>query len=135
MSGLKASDIVLDIGSGAHQFNRANCVMDAESYETRGYYKHVCQEQSIFRRWEELWSTSRATPACSATFCEKTPYPFADKAIDLVICSHTLEDATLHGAAQNQELERFVKSVRPYPVPYCARISYGIAPLEKHAAP
>ena len=48
MEMLKASDLVLDIGGWAHPFNRANYVMDAEPYETRGYYNRTFARNSPY---------------------------------------------------------------------------------------
>src|SRR5689334_18962407 len=36
---ISADDVVLDIGGWASPFNRANYVMDAFPYETRGFYR------------------------------------------------------------------------------------------------
>jgi hypothetical protein len=80
---LAPADIVLDIGGWARPFNRANYVMDAEPYETRGYYgEPQGGEREYFN--EGTW--------IQRDICEHTPYPFRDKEIDFVICSHTLED-------------------------------------------
>lgn len=85
-------DRVLDLGAWAHPFNRANYVIDAQPYETRGYYNRtfartnpippIGGEQEYFN--QETW--------IQRDICEKTPYPFKDKELDYVICSHTLED-------------------------------------------
>jgi hypothetical protein len=92
MMQLKESDVVLDIGGWAHPFNRANYVMDNEPFETRGYYNRT-------------FARSNPVPAIGGTVeyfdksswirrdvCGRAPYPFADKELDFVICSHTLED-------------------------------------------
>jgi hypothetical protein len=83
---LRPSDTVLDIGGWARPFNRANYVLDAEAYETRGYYGPLRPAQGGSREYftKETW--------IQRDICEKTPFPFADKELDFVICSHTLED-------------------------------------------
>ena len=83
MADLKPEDIVLDIGGWARPFNRANHVIDAEPYETRGYYgTRQGGETEYFRL--DTW--------VQRDMCEHTPFPFEDKEIDFVICSQTLED-------------------------------------------
>jgi hypothetical protein len=92
MDGLKPSDVVLDVGGWAHPFNRANYVMDCEPYETRGYYNQTFARNNpippiggaVEHFTKERW--------IQRDICEKTPFPFHDKEIDFVICSHTLED-------------------------------------------
>jgi hypothetical protein len=83
---LKASDIVLDIGGWARPFNRANYVIDAEPHGTRGDFGKLLAaqggQQECFTK--ETWF--------QRDVCERTPFPFADKVIDFVVCSHTLED-------------------------------------------
>jgi hypothetical protein len=76
-------DVVLDIGGWARPFNRADYVMDAEPYETRGYYG-TPQGEDQERFTSDTW--------IQRDICEHTPYPFRDKELDYVICSHTLED-------------------------------------------
>ena len=92
MSRLPMSATVLDIGGWAHPFNRANYVMDAESYETRGYYNRTFAKDNPFPALGGTVEHFTADTWIKRDICDKTPYPFADKAIDLVICSHTLED-------------------------------------------
>jgi hypothetical protein len=83
LASLAPTDVVLDIGGWARPFNRADWVMDAEPYESRGYYgtrqggdhEHFTKERWIRR-----------------DICAKERYPFADKQLDFVICSQTLED-------------------------------------------
>ena len=83
---ISPDDLVLDIGGWARPFNRANFVIDAESYDSRGYYGPGMPSQGgpeeHFRR--ESWY--------QRDLCDRTPFPFADKSIDFVICSHVLED-------------------------------------------
>jgi hypothetical protein len=82
------NDTVLDIGGWACPFNRANFVMDSGPYDTRGYYAKVGLPGSqggpreFFTR--DTW--------IQRDICERTPFPFADKSLDWVTCSHTLED-------------------------------------------
>ena len=77
---------VLDIGGWARPFNRANYVIDSEPYETRGYYGDSRPAQGGDREWFSSGSWIQRD------ICERIPFPFADKAFDFVICSHTLED-------------------------------------------
>jgi len=86
LDSLSPSDVVLDIGGWARPFNRANYVIDAEPYETRGYYGHTLPAQG-----GEQEHFTKAT-WIQRDMCDKTPFPFADKEIDFVMCSHTLED-------------------------------------------
>lgn len=85
---LRPDDVVLDIGGWACPFNRANYVLDSESYESRGFYRTFGMPGSQGGEREHF---TRKT-WIQRDICEKTPYPFEDKSIDFVICSHTLED-------------------------------------------
>jgi Methionine biosynthesis protein MetW len=85
---VESTDIVLDIGGWACPFNRANYVMDAEPYETRGFYRTIGRpafqggDHEYFSR--DTW--------VRRDLCDREPYPFPDKSVDFVVCSHTLED-------------------------------------------
>jgi len=85
---LAETDVVLDVGGWACPFNRANWVVDAEPYDTRGFYAtvgmpgHQGGEREYFS----------AATWVQRDICEKTPWPFSDKYFDFSICSHTLED-------------------------------------------
>lgn len=92
MSRLQASDLVLDIGGWAHPFNRANFIMDAESYETRGYYNRTFAKNNPLPPLGGTTEYFTSDTWIRRDICEKTPFPFPDKSIDFVICSHTLED-------------------------------------------
>lgn len=86
MEALRPTDVVVDIGGWARPFNRANFVIDAEPYVTRGYYGAGRPAQGgqaeLFA--ENTW--------IRRDICDHTPFPFADKSVDFVICSHVLED-------------------------------------------
>lgn len=88
LSLLKDTDLVLDVGGWACPFNRANWIVDAQPFETRGFYCTFGGKpfQAGEREWfsKETWVVR--------DICEKTPFPFPDKHFDFAICSHTLED-------------------------------------------
>jgi hypothetical protein len=81
---LRPTDVVLDIGGWARPFNRADWVMDAEPWDTRGWYGLPAQGGETERFTAERW--------IRRDICDHTPFPFADKSVDFVICSHVLED-------------------------------------------
>lgn len=86
LSRIGPEDIVLDIGGWARPFNRANYVLDAEPYKTRGYHGSARSAQGGER---EYFS---AATWIQRDICAREPFPFRDKEIDYCICSHTLED-------------------------------------------
>lgn len=73
---------VLDIGAWGRPFRRADWVLDHMPYETRGLYGFDGDGPERFdvSRW------------VVRDVCDREPFPFGDKEIDFVICSHTLED-------------------------------------------
>lgn len=87
---LQPHDVVLDIGGWACPFNRANYVMDAEPYETRGYYRTLGPGWSSSQGGDKEFFSKETW--IQRDICDHKPFPFADKEIDFVICSHTLED-------------------------------------------
>lgn len=88
--GRGSSDIVLDIGGWANPLPRADWVMDLCSYESRGLYRrngwptHDDDGTSPERFSAHTW--------IQRDICDREPFPFADDAIDFVVCAHTLED-------------------------------------------
>jgi hypothetical protein len=74
--------VVLDVGGAMKPFNRANWIMDALPYDQRGKLGSVGGDTEHFT--EHTWVMH--------DFCTREPWPFADKQVDFVICSHTLED-------------------------------------------
>ena len=88
LSRLAPSDVVLDVGGWACPFNRADWVLDAEPYETRGYYRTIglpgSQGGAREHFTRETW--------IQRDLCAREPWPFENGSIDFAICSHTLED-------------------------------------------
>jgi len=74
--------LVLDIGGWGRPLARANWVMDLMPYETRGLYG---REDPAPERFD-------ASTWIERDICDRQPYPFAEGAVDFVVCSHTLED-------------------------------------------
>jgi SAM-dependent methyltransferase len=79
---LGPDDVVLDIGAWGRPLTRADWVMDLEPYETRGLYGRDGPLPERFSK--DTWIVR--------DICDREPYPFGDKELDFVICSHTLED-------------------------------------------
>ena len=73
---------VLDVGGWAEPLARADWVMDLMPWETRGLYGagDPAQERFSAATWVQR------------DICAREPWPFADDAFDLAVCSHTLED-------------------------------------------
>jgi SAM-dependent methyltransferase len=80
--------VVLDVGAWASPFNRAQWILDAEPFETRGHYRTF--GGAPFQGGEREWFTKDTW--VQRDICAREPWPFADKQFDFVICSHTLED-------------------------------------------
>jgi hypothetical protein len=79
---LDDDDVVLDVGGAMKPFNRADWIMDALPYGQRGQLGSVGGDNERFNA--DTWVLR--------DFCDRQPWPFRDKEIDFVICSHTLED-------------------------------------------
>jgi methyltransferase family protein len=82
LSRARPDDVVLDIGGWGRPLTRADWVMDLMPYDTRGLYGRDGALPERFTR--ETW--------IQRDICDREPYPFGDKEIDFVVCSHTLED-------------------------------------------
>jgi Methyltransferase domain len=74
--------VVLDVGGAMKPFNRADWIMDALPYEERGALGSIGGQSERFNA--DTW--------VRRDFCDREPWPFDDKQLDFVICSHTLED-------------------------------------------
>ncbi len=92
LRSLSPNDVVLDVGGGAHPFNRANFIIDAEPYEKRGFYNQTFAKNNPFPPLGGTQEFFTRDTWIQRDICDHTPFPFADKSIDFAICSHTLED-------------------------------------------
>ncbi len=86
---LDSSAVVLDIGGWADPLARADWVIDLMPHDTRGLYERrgwipPRGERDSERFTRETW--------VQRDLCDRDPYPFADRSIDFVVCSQTLED-------------------------------------------
>lgn len=80
---IKPGDKVLDIGGWAGPLHRADYIMDMGDYESRRFHAaHAAGMPEHFTK--ETW--------IQRDICDREPYPFKDKELDFVLCSHTLED-------------------------------------------
>jgi hypothetical protein len=80
---LGADALVLDVGGGARPFARADWVLDAMPYSSRGQLGWT-GDQSGERFAPETW--------VQRDICDRKPWPFKKRQFDFAVCSHTLED-------------------------------------------
>jgi hypothetical protein len=88
MAQIKRSDVVLDVGGWAQPFRRANFVIDVFPYETRGWLSNIGLPASV-GEGEECFNKDSWI---QRDLCARVPFPFEDKSVDYVVCSHVLED-------------------------------------------
>jgi hypothetical protein len=88
LARLRPGDVVLDVGGWACPFNRANIIVDAEPFETRGYYRVIGLPPAQGGEVEHFTQSSWI----QRDLCAREPWPIADQSVDFAICSHTLED-------------------------------------------
>ncbi len=81
---IQPSDAVLDVGGWYAPWNRADYMIDIMPYETRNTGGAFLTD---------VWPNERfsAKTFLQMDICQ-TPWPFADKQFDFVMCAHTLED-------------------------------------------
>jgi hypothetical protein len=78
---------VLDVGGGAAPFPRADHVIDALPFEKSGAGSDGSAHRALgipARFTSDNWTR--------IDMCARRPWPFPDKAFDLVVCAHVLED-------------------------------------------
>jgi hypothetical protein len=80
---LGADALVLDVGGGARPLARANWVLDAIPYSSRGQLGWT-GDPAGERFGPETW--------VQRDICDREPWPFENGQFDFAVCSHTLED-------------------------------------------
>jgi hypothetical protein len=88
LTRLSPSDLVLDVGGCGCPFNRAQYVLDAQPFDSRGFYGKIGLTPS--QGGEAEWFTPDTW--VQRDICHHEPWPFPDKHFDFAICSQTLED-------------------------------------------
>jgi len=84
LSRIKRDDLVVDIGGWVKPLKRANKIIDILPYETRSIANAIGDADEKERFSRNDWIVR--------DLCDRTPFPFKDKEVDFVFCTHTLED-------------------------------------------
>lgn len=85
LARLADDDLVLDVGGWARPFERADWVLDAQPYATRGLYDYDRETARPRERFSpETW--------VQRDVCAREPWPFADGHFAFAVCAQTLED-------------------------------------------
>jgi hypothetical protein len=84
LSKIDPHDLVVDIGAWFKPLKRANKIIDILPYETRQVQNAIGDVEEKERFAKKDWIVR--------DLCDRTPFPFKDKEVDFVFCSHTLED-------------------------------------------
>ena len=84
LSKIDPKHFVVDIGGWFKPLKRANRVIDILPYETRVIHNSIGDAAEKERFSKDDWIVR--------DLCDRTPFPFKDKEVDFVFCSHTLED-------------------------------------------
>ena len=80
--------VVLDVGGWADPLPRADWVVDAMPYETRGLYRR----KGWVERDDDEPERFDADTWIVRDVCDREPLPFDDDGIDFAVCAQTLED-------------------------------------------
>jgi len=84
LSRINPHDFVVDIGGWFKPLKRANKIIDILPYETRALHNAIGDADEKESYSKNDWIVR--------DLCVRTPFPFKDKEVDFVFCSHTLED-------------------------------------------
>jgi hypothetical protein len=131
LANIKPDDIVLDVGGWACPFNRANWVLDAEPYETRGFYGQIGLPSSqggdkeFFSQetWVQRDMFTMKYHTIHSNFQLSFPPSYVkklstDESIDYIFWNNdfSFAETQIHGVDNiSEELRNFVASRYKYP--------------------